>query len=171
MFFLELLLECAGEIEGVSILLRESAAFNMPANLENSAVATGLEKVSFHSNPKERQCKRTRSTDPQGPAGPAVPASLQGGQERQVGKAWCWRCCRVREPPVGQAPEKPPPPGRQRQPLLGPSVLSSLSTICHTFFFSWKTCLKISPSPFTLDLSAFSPSTCQHSREIGRAHV
>ena len=27
---------------------------NMPANLENS----GLEKVSFHSNPKERQCQR-----------------------------------------------------------------------------------------------------------------
>ena len=26
----------------------------MPANLENSAVATGLEKVSLHSNPKER---------------------------------------------------------------------------------------------------------------------
>ena len=35
----------------------ESAALNMPANLENSAVATVLEKVSFHSNPKERQCK------------------------------------------------------------------------------------------------------------------
>ena len=30
----------------------------MPANLENSAVATGLEKVSFHSNLKERQCQR-----------------------------------------------------------------------------------------------------------------
>ena len=29
----------------------------MPANLENAAVATGLEKVSFHSNPKERQCQ------------------------------------------------------------------------------------------------------------------
>ena len=29
----------------------------MPANFENSAVATGLEKVSFHSNPKERQCQ------------------------------------------------------------------------------------------------------------------
>ena len=28
----------------------------MSANLENSAVATELEKVSFHSNPKERQC-------------------------------------------------------------------------------------------------------------------
>ena len=27
----------------------------MPANLENSAVATGLQKGSFHSNPKERQ--------------------------------------------------------------------------------------------------------------------
>ena len=31
---------------------------HMPANLENSAVATGLEKVSFHSNPKEGQCKK-----------------------------------------------------------------------------------------------------------------
>ena len=31
---------------------------SMLANLENSAVATGLEKVSFHSNPKERQCQR-----------------------------------------------------------------------------------------------------------------
>ena len=31
----------------------------MSANLENSAVATGLEKVlSFHSNPKERQRQR-----------------------------------------------------------------------------------------------------------------
>ena len=30
----------------------------MPPNLENSSVATGLEKVSFHSNPKERQCQR-----------------------------------------------------------------------------------------------------------------
>ena len=31
----------------------------MPASLENSAMATGLEKVSFHSNPKEgnaREC-------------------------------------------------------------------------------------------------------------------
>ena len=36
----------------------KSAALNVPANLENSAVATGLKKVSFHSNPKERQCQR-----------------------------------------------------------------------------------------------------------------
>ena len=35
-----------------------SAALNMPTNLENSAVATGLEKVSFRSNPKAKQCQR-----------------------------------------------------------------------------------------------------------------
>ena len=31
---------------------------NKPANLENSAVVTGLGKVSFHSNTKERKCQR-----------------------------------------------------------------------------------------------------------------
>ena len=36
----------------------ESAALNMSANLENTAVATGLEKVRFHSSAKERQCQR-----------------------------------------------------------------------------------------------------------------
>ena len=40
------------------ILKDESAALNMSVNLENSAMATGLEKVSFHSSPKERQCQR-----------------------------------------------------------------------------------------------------------------
>ena len=30
----------------------------MPANLKNSSVAVGLEKVSFHSNPKERQYQK-----------------------------------------------------------------------------------------------------------------
>ena len=37
----------------------------MPANLENSAVATGLEKVSFHSNPKEgiaKECSNYHTT-------------------------------------------------------------------------------------------------------------
>ena len=33
----------------------------MGANVENSAVTTVLEKVSFHSNPKERQCQRMLS--------------------------------------------------------------------------------------------------------------
>ena len=34
-------------------ILKDDAvnALNMPANLENSAVATGLQKVSFHCNP------------------------------------------------------------------------------------------------------------------------
>ena len=36
----------------------KSAALNMPANLESSAEATGLEKVRFHSNSKERQCQK-----------------------------------------------------------------------------------------------------------------
>ena len=34
-----------------------SAVLNMLANLENSAVATGLKKVSFHFSSKERQCQ------------------------------------------------------------------------------------------------------------------
>ena len=36
----------------------KSDALNMPANLENSAVAAGLEEVTFHSNPKERKCQK-----------------------------------------------------------------------------------------------------------------
>ena len=36
----------------------ESAALNMPGNLENSTVATGLGKVTFHSTVIERQCQR-----------------------------------------------------------------------------------------------------------------
>ena len=33
------------------------ATLNMPANLEYSAVVTGLEKVSLHSNPKKGNAK------------------------------------------------------------------------------------------------------------------
>ena len=39
-------------------ILKDDAALNMPANLENSVVATGLGKVNFHSNLKERQCQK-----------------------------------------------------------------------------------------------------------------
>ena len=39
-------------------------AVKVPANLENSAVATGLEKVSFHSTPKERQYQRMLKLPP-----------------------------------------------------------------------------------------------------------
>ena len=45
-----------------SCLICESAAINMPANLKNSAGTTGLKKVSFHSNPKERQCQKMLTT-------------------------------------------------------------------------------------------------------------
>ena len=41
-------------VELFQILKDDAMNVNMPANLENSAMATGLEKVSFHSNPKER---------------------------------------------------------------------------------------------------------------------
>ena len=39
-------------------ILKDDAVRSMLTNLENSAVATELEKVSFHSDPKERQCQR-----------------------------------------------------------------------------------------------------------------
>ena len=41
------------------------SALNMLANLESSAVAAGLEKDSFHSNPKERQCSKNVQTTAQ----------------------------------------------------------------------------------------------------------
>ena len=37
-------------------ILKDDAV--MPANMENSALASGLEKVNFHSYFKERQCQR-----------------------------------------------------------------------------------------------------------------
>ena len=39
-------------------ILKDDAVNVLHTHLENSAVATGLEKVSFHSNPKEGQCQR-----------------------------------------------------------------------------------------------------------------
>ena len=55
--------------DGISVelfqILKDDAVImlhlNMPENLENSAVATGLEKVRCNSNTKERQCQRTLS--------------------------------------------------------------------------------------------------------------
>ena len=35
----------------------------MPANLENSAVATGLEMVNFHSNPKKKAMTKMFKSD------------------------------------------------------------------------------------------------------------
>ena len=39
-------------VKSAALKKKKSAALNMPANLENSGMATGLEKVNFHSNPK-----------------------------------------------------------------------------------------------------------------------
>ena len=45
-------------VELFQILKDDAVKVLLPANLENTAAATGLEKVSFHSNPNERQCQR-----------------------------------------------------------------------------------------------------------------
>ena len=42
-------------VELFQILKDDAVKVLLPTNLENTAVATGLEKVRFHSNPKERQ--------------------------------------------------------------------------------------------------------------------
>ena len=52
----QILKDDAVKVDAVCSIL--NATLNMPAKLENSAVATGLEKVSIHSNLKERQCQR-----------------------------------------------------------------------------------------------------------------
>ena len=50
--------------DGISAILNpkrwccESAALSTSTKLENSAVATGQEKVCFHSNSKDNQCQR-----------------------------------------------------------------------------------------------------------------
>ena len=58
----------------------------MPANLENSAVATGLEKVSFHSNPKERQleCSNYRTISLISHASKVMPKILQARLQQYV---------------------------------------------------------------------------------------
>ena len=45
-------------VELFQILKDDAVKVLRSSNLENSAVATGLEKVHFHFNPKERQCQR-----------------------------------------------------------------------------------------------------------------
>ena len=56
----------------------------MPANLGNSAVATGLEKVSFHSNPKERQCSNYRTIELISHASKVMPQILQAGLQQYM---------------------------------------------------------------------------------------
>ena len=53
-------LPCLSEVSFTGLLCHFTVISftNMPANLENSAVATRLEKVTVHSNNKERQWQR-----------------------------------------------------------------------------------------------------------------
>ena len=61
----------------------------MPANLENSAVATGLEKVSFHSNPKEgnaNECSNYRTIALISHAGKVMLKILQARLQKYVNR-------------------------------------------------------------------------------------
>ena len=66
----------ASEGDGILVelfqILKDNAFKVLRSILENSAVATGLEKVSFHSNSKERQCQRMAV-----PKNVQTPAQLQ----------------------------------------------------------------------------------------------
>ena len=58
---------CTGLWLGMELLSSEhiSAALNMPESLENSAVATGQEKVGFHSSPKKKTMPKNVQTTAQ----------------------------------------------------------------------------------------------------------
>ena len=59
----------------------------MPANLENSAVATGLEKVSFHSDPKEsnaKECSKYHTIELISPASKVMLKILQARLQQYV---------------------------------------------------------------------------------------
>ena len=56
----------------------------MSANLENSAVATGLEKVSFQPSAKERQCSNYRTIELISHASKVMPQILQARLQQYV---------------------------------------------------------------------------------------
>ena len=58
----------------------------MPADLENSALATGLEKVSFHSNPKDnaKECSTYRTIALISHASKVMLKILQAGFQQYV---------------------------------------------------------------------------------------
>ena len=66
----------------------------MPANLENSAEGAGLEKVSFHSNPKERQCQRMFKLPHNWPHLTCWQSNTQNSpsQAPKVHELWTCRC-------------------------------------------------------------------------------
>ena len=77
----------------------------MRANLENSAVAIGLEKVSFHSNSKESVAKHcSQRVNPFNPRDNAVRVRLASSRSRIRGLRQGGRLT----DPGGRAPERTP---------------------------------------------------------------
>ena len=74
--------------DGIPVELFEIAALNMPANLENSAEATGLEKVIFHSNPNERQCQRMFRRRQWHPTPVRLPGKSHGWRSLEGCSSW-----------------------------------------------------------------------------------
>ena len=70
-------------VGGAGEIARE-AGLSEVSGIRHSAVATGLEKVSFHCNPKERQCQTTFKLlhNCRGPA-PADPGYLKERRRRR----------------------------------------------------------------------------------------
>ena len=60
----------------------------MPANLENSAVVTGLEKVSFHSHTKERQCQKNAQATKHFLSFHMLPSSVQFSSVQSLSRVW-----------------------------------------------------------------------------------
>ena len=67
----------------------------MSANLENSAVATGLEKVSFHSNPREGNAHKAVDKHSRSPTWRKRPWGKLNVEKNQHGEVTrspaCWK--------------------------------------------------------------------------------
>ena len=66
----------------------------MPANLENSAVATGLEKISSHSNPKKGNAKECSNYHT------IALISHESKVMLKIFQAWLWQCLNQEFPDV-----------------------------------------------------------------------
>ena len=75
----------------------------MPANLKNSAVATGLEKVSFHYNPKKgnaKKCSNYCTIALISHASKVMLKILQASAVKKSTNNKCWRGCGEKGKPL-----------------------------------------------------------------------
>ena len=146
----------------------------MPANLENSAVATGLEKVSFHSNPKERhakECSNYRTIELISHASKVVLKILQAGftsMWTMIFQMFKLDLEKAEEPeiklPTSMGSSKRQEDIRKTSALLTmPKPLTVWITInCGTFFkrweyqttwpASWEICMQVRKQQLELDM-------------------